>query len=294
MNDQMKVPEFVAELIENKKLNMQIEREEEESNRLTKRNELIEAGRVKLRAKVAELLTGLPEWLHQYDATETSFSGDDLVNVGDGYNKLDTLWMQFNIPGLAPIQYRSKTADWRSAQTYFDYREYGPSVPELGFTNGSYWRTDLEYTLVEAGMALGEFEAKKTDYLQKIETDKVREEQRLQNQEQSEQAREVKQRVAETEERELFNIFKDDPVAINLLKAFLMINQERSMFESQISDANETVYSVEERWSRKAADLRRQADDAQRQAEEERDRVSSLQSDLDNAEDKLKKAQRGW
>ena len=97
-----------------------------------------------------------------------------------------------------------------------------------------------------------------------------------------------------SEERELFNLFKDDAVAINLMKAFMMINQERSMFEAQINDANETMYSIEERWTRRAEDLRRQANDAQRRADEERDRVSSLQSDLDDAENKLKKTQRGW
>lgn len=291
MNDQLKVPESVAALIEDKKLAMQFEQEEEERNRLAKRNETIEAGRVKLRSKVAELLTGLPEWLRQYDVTEISFSDDDLVNVGDGYNKLDTLWLQFNIPGLAPIQYRSKSSDWRSASFFWDYYEYGPNKPDMGFTNGSYWRSDLEYTLVEAEYAMGEFNKRLEEYAQKIEADKVRAEQELQNEEKSHQARKHKQNDAEAEERELFNIFKDDPVAINLLKAFLMISQERSMFESQISDANETVYSVEARWSRRAEDLRRQADDAQRRAEDEKYR---LQSDLDDAENKLKKAQRGW
>jgi len=54
---------------------------------------------------------------------------------------------------------------------------------------------------------------------------------------------------------------------------------------------SDEMYGMEDRWSRKAADLRRQADEYQRHAEDEKSR---LQSDLDDAESKLKNAKRGW
>ena len=66
------------------------------------------------------------------------------------------------------------------------------------------------------------------------------------------------------------------------------------MFEAQVADANNSMYSMDERWSRKAAELRRQADDAQRRAEEERNRASSIEDDLDDAQKKIKKMERGW
>jgi small-conductance mechanosensitive channel len=70
-----------------------------------------------------------------------------------------------------------------------------------------------------------------------------------------------------------------------------MILQEQSGFAAQIEDANNSLYFIEERWSREAADLRRRADEAQRRADDEHSR---LQSDLDDVETKLKKVQRGW
>jgi len=101
----------------------------------------------------------------------------------------------------------------------------------------------------------------------------------------------AKQEQANQEDLMLFNLIKDDEIAVLLIKAFLAIRQERSMFESQVNDANETMYSIENRWLEKAAELRRQADNAERRASEEKYR---LESDLSDAEEKLKKAKRAW
>ena len=76
-----------------------------------------------------------------------------------------------------------------------------------------------------------------------------------------------------------------------MLKAFVFLRDERSTFEQRLQDADETMSSIENRWSNRAEELRRQADDADRRAEDERRR---LQDDLDDAEAKLKKAERGW
>jgi hypothetical protein len=48
---------------------------------------------------------------------------------------------------------------------------------------------------------------------------------------------------------------------------------------------------MEERYSNRLAELRQQNEAAERNAQYEKDR---LQSDLDDAESKLKKAERGW
>jgi hypothetical protein len=54
------------------------------------------------------------------------------------------------------------------------------------------------------------------------------------------------------------------------------------------------MYSMEEHWSRTAANLRRQADEAEHRAADEKSR---LESELYDTEEKLKKAERqnrGW
>jgi hypothetical protein len=61
------------------------------------------------------------------------------------------------------------------------------------------------------------------------------------------------------------------------------------MYMERISDADDTMCSMEERWSRKAADLRRQAQEAERRAEEERNRASDLEDDLEKAKKNAKR-----
>ena len=304
MEETTKVPAEIAAIIEQKKMVMQAKQKEEERTRLEKRNQMIEAGRSAFRSKVAETLKAVPDWLHQYDVTEIECTEDDLERVGEGYNKLDSLWLEFHIPGLAPIQFQREKIrgaenfvnQWRSANVYFEHHyDYGYSdKPTLAFTNSSSWRTDLEFVFGEAEMNFSEFASKMAEYNQRLEDSRIREEQQEESDVKANVIHAAEQAARESEERILFNLFKDDPVAINLMKAFLMINQERTAFNAQLEDANETVYSIEQRWIRRAEDLRRQAEHAQRMADEERNRVSSLQSDLDDAEGKLKKAQRGW
>lgn len=304
MNEEIKVPAEIAAIIEQKKQAMQAKHEEEERTKLENRNQMIEAGRAAFRSKVAEMLKAVPDWLHQYDVTEITCSEDDLERIGEGYNKLDSLWLEFHIPGLAPIQFeREKTKGtenfsnlWRSAEMHFEHSyDYGYSdKPTLTFTNGCYWRTDLEFTLSEAEVNFSEFSARMAEYDQKLKDAQIRAEQEEEREVKANARHAAEQAARDSEERILFNLFKDDPVAINLMKAFMMINQERTTFNAQLEDASETMYSIEQRWSHRAEDLRRQAEHAQRMADEERDRVSSLQSDLDDVEGKLKKAQRGW
>jgi len=297
MNDQLKVlPDHVAILIEQKRLAMEAKQKQEELEKHEERDAFIQSGRELLRASITESLKAVPEWLHEYDVTESTWNDDSLESIGQRPKTMSDLDLIFHIPGLAPIKFRFDLdqCKWCSAQSYTNWREYGPELPKLGFNNNSYFRSDLEFILIEAEQELESFVLAQQEYQEKIAQVQFHEEQEAKRQEEIDARRASEQTIRDTEERELFNVFKDDPVAIHLLKAFLMIHQERGMFESQIEDANETMYSIEERWSRRAEDLRRQANDAQRRAEEEHDRVRDIQNDLDDAEAKLKKAQRGW
>lgn len=301
MNEETKVPAEVAAIIEQKKIAMQAKDEEDKRKEREAREFAMREGLTKLRELIAEALKSVPEWLHPYDVTELEWDDDALISLHNGYKPND-LWLVFRIPGLAKIQFKREERgenfvnEWRSQQAYIQRRDYGYEYdsPTLGFSGSSYWRMDLEYTLIEAEQQFKDFENKQAEYQKKTEAEHLRAEQESRREVEADNRRASEQDQKESEERILFNIFKDDPVAVNLMKAFLMINQERSTFNAQLEDANETMYSMEERWSRRAADLRRQAEDADRRAQEERSRATDLQSDLYDAESKLKKAQRGW
>jgi hypothetical protein len=96
-----------------------------------------------------------------------------------------------------------------------------------------------------------------------------------------------------TETELLFAELKNDPIAILLMRAFLQIRQERSMFEQLLNDADEILISREERNSRKSEDLRRQVADAERKADDERSRANDLDDDLSSIKKELDRAKRG-
>ena len=298
MSAQNQIPSDIAAIIEQKRLALRAKFEAEKQQETAQRNSEIATGTEVVEKAIAEALKAVPEWLHPYDVTKTNFDANDLARIGSG-STLNSLHLEFHIPGLAPIQFRSQkvkgtenvSSQWRSAQSYLQYHEYGPNEPALGFTNSSYWLTDLEYILVEALDKLQDFEANQAEYNRDLEANRARAAQDLKREEEADARRAAAQQQAAAEELQLFNTFKNDPIAIAFLRAFQMINEERSTFTDQIESANYHMYSMEERWSRRAEDLHRQADEAQRRAEDEKYR---LQSDLDDAEAKLKKAQRRW
>ncbi len=94
-----------------------------------------------------------------------------------------------------------------------------------------------------------------------------------------------------SEEEALFDAIKNDPIAVHMLKAFVLLRDERSVFEQRIEEMGDEMYGIEDRWSRKASDLRRQAEDIERRA---RDEQSRLQSELEDTEERLRKIKRGW
>jgi hypothetical protein len=297
MNANIVVPVEVVEIIDRKKMVIMEEQREAQGKEDQKRAAELQSGRENVRDAITQKLQLVPEWLRKFDVTESLWDEDELLSVGRGFSNLDALQLQFHIPGLARIRMKKQmmkgtdqyNVQFKSARYDEDFREYGPNAPKLDFRGDSYWTEDLEYALVEAEMEFGKFEENQSNYLKGLESRKQDAERQLQREQKAEARAAAELTIRESEERELFNVFKDDPVAINLLKAFLMILQERNLFEAQIEDANNSLYSTENYWSSKAAELRRQADNAQRRAEEEK---CQLQSDLDDAEAKLKKAER--
>lgn len=295
MNDKSVVPEFIASLIDQKRQALEEERRQKEEAEQREQEQQEAQGKAKYQEFLEESLLKVPEWIRTYVA----LSDVNYVRIGKGWDRVENLDLFFSIPGLAAIAFDPQKANWRAMRA-----NWSPSwdeEPRLEFTNNSYWRSDLEYTLIEAHQAQEEYNQYLHQYAEQREERARRAEKYLQ--EEAQQAaregeaqiqKELEQAQEKAEEQALFDAIKHDDIAIHLLKAFVLLRDERSGFEQRIYEMDETMYSIENRWSRRAEELHRQADEAQRRAEDERSR---LQSDLEDAEAELKKAQRsqrGW
>lgn len=301
MEIQVQPPAIVEEIIERKRQALTEERRQKEEAERLRLGKLEAEGKAKFDTYFHESLQRVPEYLRSY--YDFVWNPPDYVRISQGWDRVENYDLHFSVPGLATIVFDPRKNTWKS-----QYANWSPSwddEPRLQFGDGSYWNDDLDYILGVAQKARREYEDYQAQYAAQQE-EQAKESERRDQMDQKVDAEIATRREQETakeqsEEQALFDAIKSDPIAIHLLKAFVLLRDERGHFEQRLYEADESLYSVEDRWSRKAADLRRQADESQRQAdesqrraEEERYRVSSLQNDLDDAESKLKKVQRGW
>jgi hypothetical protein len=294
------VPSNIAEIIEKKRQGLLEERQRKEEAEKREREAAEAIGRAKYDEYIQASLLKVPEYLRQYVVPTNDVP--DFYRIGKGWETPND-WLYFQIPGLAKILFapQAKEIAWKY-QTASPYEQRygfdGEAIriePSLNFSERQYdWTDDLDYALGCAHAELQKYQKFVEEYATKQEEISKLDEQRKV----MDQAREAKEAFVDaqrereqTEEQQaLFNAIKGDPIALHLLKAFVLLRDERSTFEYQLENSDSALYNMEERRSRKAADLRRQAEEAERRAEDERYR---LQSDLDDAEAKLKKAARG-
>lgn len=295
MNAQNQVPSEISEIIERKRAALLEERRQKEEADQQKRAEQEAKGKAIFDEKIQKNLLDVPEWIRPY--FDPSLNIPDYARIAVGYDIPERMHMYFHVPGLAVIGYDPHEKQWQ-CETADDADAYYNRPPRLQFSNSSYWRGDLEYTLGVAQKEMQEYEQYvaqyqiKQDERAKQEAKKLLQEQHKEEHQRELEARgELESQKQEREEQALFDAIKNDAVAMNMLKAFILIREERTSFTQQIENADWALYNMEERHSRHAAELRRQADEVERRAEDEKAR---LQSDLDDAESKLKKAQRGW
>ncbi len=163
MTDQLKVPDDVAVIIAEKKLAMEMEQKDKEVKEKAEHTARIDHGRKLLREQINKLLMDVPVWLRQYDVTEFEWDDDDLKRVGDGYSNLKDIVLVFHIPGLAPIQFDSQSNKWRAAHAYEEWNEHW-STPTIKFNNSSYWRSNLEYVLIEAEQEMQNYDEIQAQY----------------------------------------------------------------------------------------------------------------------------------
>ena len=306
MSTNILIPSDIEAIIENKRVAMQeAQRQKEEAERLER--ESVEAiGRQKYDEYIQESMQKVPEYLRKYvlPTEETP----DFYRIGNNWERPSD-WLYFQVPGLAKILFAPlrKGDAWKCQYAYESQQtwtgdEYIWSEPSLIFPREYGWNDDLEYTLALARKQLVEYQRFVQEY-EADEKERAEENKRNRAERQAEQERKQTERAAadlerqmaeqkqQAEEQTLFDAIKSDPVALSMLKAFVLLRDERSHFESQLEQANDALYFSDERASRQIERLRREADELERRADDERRR---LQDDLDDAEAKLKKAARGW
>jgi len=304
MSTENQVPSVIAEIIEHKRQALLEERRQKEEAEQRERQEAEAIGKAKYDEYIQAALLKVPEYLRQYVAP--THEVPDFYRIGKGWDTPND-WLCFEIPGLAKVLFapNAKESPWKYQTAHPYEQRYGYDgdtihiEPTLSFSERSYgWTNDLAYALGSAQAELQRYEKFLAEYAAMQEEIARDQEQRaalaqVRQTRDAEQAaaREQEQAKEQAEEQALFDAIKDDPIAIHMLKAFVFLRDERSTFEQRLYDADEKMASIENRWSRRAEELRRQADDADRRAEDE---CRRLQDDLDDAEAKLRKAERGW
>jgi hypothetical protein len=296
MTTNTSIPADVLQMIESKKEQLRAEQAAKAEAAKREQDELLAKGSDLYFEYRAQAIEKLPEGIRFY-VRPARLSIDNYVRMGKGWDQLNKYRFTIDIPGLATIEYDANDMTYRTA-----IAEWNDSADdEPWFSDNGSWKKELDYVLCQAERQMLEhrenlvkWEAAKEEALHRYNQQEASDQETEARRAEMILARDARDAQEKAEELALFDAIKEDAVALNMLKAFVLLRDERSHFEQRLSDADETMYSMENRWSRRAAELRNQAEDAERRAQDEKSR---LQSDLDDAEDKLKKAERaarGW
>ena len=262
------------------------------SRRRKEKAAIVAIGKEKFAEWLPTILTRFPAWLLDY-RTETADMDDVYYRMGQkGWG-----WSYpfvFDIPGLARISYDLDREYWVSVVAW----QYDTEEPTFISASGARTSKDLDAILLEARHQFIKYDKLMEDWNASIEQRKAdqaereRQEQEAQEREalrtQVRQEREGKQRA---EEAVLLDAIQNDPIMLVFLKAMVMIRDEKREFVDQLNDAYEAANFREERYQERLIQYRDRADEAERQAADERRR---LEGERDEAEKKLKKAERGW
>lgn len=297
-----RIPEPIAAIIEAETQRINAERRAEKRAEEKKRNEILKRGRAYLADWVKTQLEKVPEYMRPYYSriNDTTDRRDDELAMSYGHENVHEpeFTLIFDVPDLSPLVYSPKNGQWACMRADFvnenQSNNYRGQVEWLNWWNAYLRCETLELTLVRAE---DEYENYKSLIIQQEEWQAARNKRRQDDEKEAEEIRkrsEEQALVEATEDEMLFEALSTDPVAVLMMKTFLAIRQDREMLLERITEADDSLYSAEERWSRKADDLRRRAEDADRRAAEERNRASDLEDDLDDVQKKLKKAERGW
>lgn len=283
MSTNNQVPSTIAEIIESKRQTLLEERRQKEEKDRREREEVEAIGRAKYDEYIQASLQKVPEYLRQYVAPTEEVP--DFYRIGEGWDKPDD-WLYFQVPGLVKILFaplaKGDAWKWQNARPFDQSYDYdgNPNYkePSLDFAGHQYgWTDDVEYALGCAHAQMQKYQEFLAEWVTKQEEIAREAEQRkvlIQDQEvrgaEKAARREQEQAKEKAEEQALFDAIKDDPVALNMLKTFVLIHEERGSFRDQLENADWALYNMEERHARRAEELRRQADEIERRAEDEK------------------------
>jgi hypothetical protein len=279
-NTDVKIPSEILEVIAQKNEEIKEEQERVERERREEAARWLDMGHKRLLQDYSAALALAPAWIRPFSVTLRNWDEEELRKLGQciarnwGHSETDVMW--FEIPGLATVQFGGEKRGWRTEQAYQSH-EWG-KPPAMRFED--YWRQDLPSTLVIAEKAARELMALQQEFEERQEERQALNELSSEVEAGVAQRQEERQAAEKSEEMALFDTIKNDEVALLLLRTLVAVHQERSTLTRQIEEATETTWSVEERLTQRAAELRRQADDAERRADDERRRASDLEDDL--------------
>lgn len=298
MNDTLQIPDHIQTLIDQKRLALEAEQKQNEEKQQREKEEDIEKGKLMVSVYVGQSLELVPEWIRPY-FLNIGNPEPDYERFVKGWDRVENCSLYFSIPGLSEIEFSPKNNHWRSAYARWN-EDDDESQPGFSFRD-RYWKRDLEEVLCQAAEAqkIHEENSLRAEQMQLRASERSAERVRLHSEREAQEAEreslaEARREKKKSEEQALFDAIKNDDIAIHLLKAFVLLRDERSLFEERLYEADEQMSSIEHRWSRRAEELQRQADSAKRRAEQESDRAGDLANDLDDAQAELKKAKRGW
>lgn len=288
MSTENQIPSEIAQLIEQKTQEVLEAKWQKEEAQKRQEEEIVAKGKAAYDEYFQAAMQKVPEFMRPY--FDPAHGKPDFERIGKNWARPVDYDLWFSVPGLAFITFSSPNELWQAQSVNWspDWDE----SPNWGWRDPT---KDVALALAQAKKTQADYQKFSEQYAQQ-RAEKAQQREEYERKEAEHEARAAEEantdRHAEQSEEEiLFDVLRNDAVAMYLLKAYLLINEERQGFRQQIENYDEAMYSMENRWSRRAEELRRQADEADRRAEDERSR---LQSDLDDAEAKLKKAERGW
>jgi hypothetical protein len=289
METQNQVPAEIFEIIKARHEAIQQKAQAEAEKAQQELTALRADGQAKFDMWLEEVLKNIPAHILPYRVDHRS--NEEMNEI---YEAIAKKWgwsyvLFFSIPGLTGIRFDTRRGEW-DAQTLFCDDDDEPSLNWHGA-----WFTDTDAVLLQARSQFVKLERAREEWKQ-LQAERQASREKYEQEEAEREAKawnatRAEQRKEQAEELALLDTIKHDPILLTLLKAMVLIRDERSCFTDQLNGAYESASYMEDRYSQRVADLRRQADDIERRAADEKAR---LQDELDDAEKKAKKLERGW
>jgi hypothetical protein len=282
---QQQVPDELEVIISEENIRQALKKNIEEIESQVREKERLNVIKKEWRMFLAEAKPLFPKMLHRYIAKARTEEQWRLRNI------------LFHVPGLSPFWAEYQ---WNREQEHYIFQR----ILVTGIFDGdpqesprylSNWGQKFDIAGLPKALAYARNEYLKYESISQKRAERLLENRRSErdsarrNRENENKAIKAEEQ-RRSEEQVLFDSVKSDPVAIQLLKAILLIREERITFTEQLENAESWAETSERRMAEKLRLAKEDVDRAHRDADDERRRKEDLQDELDKAE---KKAKRG-